>query len=933
MWFRNLPLRAKFGLLIGVILSAFVMAAFVGERQFTKLNHIIAELDTNRLPSVQHLSTMRSALADYRIYEYRHVVTSEERQLARVEALMAGERAKFIAAEQSFIKIITDAVEDSLYKKFKATETAYLLAHERFMTFSRSDKSSDAQHVVAQESRPLYDTCRTQLQALIDYNVRLAADLNTAGTHVRRSIAIWSVMLGVLLLIAVFAMYWVVQQMIARPILLLGTAMQQAETGRYHQGNIVLSYQASDEIGGLISSYRRMIQHIGTTTEEIRLRNEEIIRQQRIMEVQAQYLERANASLRQNNIDLRQFMQREFLRVEELTRHKETLVSIAYSEHLHSGDIKAAFRLITEQAALHLDVARVSIWLVRSGRGYIGTPQLSELELIDLFDASKQTHTDKGWLSQADYPKYFEALETLDIIDAADAISDERTKEFTEKYLHPHGITAMLDVPVRSGNTSVGVLCVEHIGGKRVWRLEEEIFARNLANFVVTALDAREKMRQRERLSDLNRELLLVNTDMQEKNTALQNAQEAAAQTLLYINHQNQLLETKTHELAEANKALQEKQALMEEINRLLADAQKQMNLQNELLQKKGEETFLNLLTLKDENSMLRYNHDELQTAYAEIKRQHEMLEHQANHASTMASELQSKNELLLKANTELSEVYRELRRQNELLQEQAVTIEEANTKLQEKNLQLTRIDQEKNNMLGIVAHDLRNPLSSIMLGAAFLKRIHGRGQMTDEDMIRHLTRIEETSERMNTIISELLDLNAIETGKMVMNMTQIELCGLMSIVADDFAKRAEGKNIELLLQTPATPINLQTDGRIIRQILDNLVSNAVKFSPKGKKVTLEVADSEAAVKIAIHDEGPGITAEDRQHLFQRFSRLSAKPTAGEPSTGLGLSIVQKFVETLGGKVRCESSPETGRVGASFIIEFPTTSPQASDRS
>jgi HAMP domain-containing protein len=486
-------------------------------------------------------------------------------------------------------------------------------------------------------------------------------------------------------------LHFIVVKMVVGPIRQLESAIRKADAGDF---NAVVPYKAADEIGSLVTSYQKMLHTITDKAEEVRFQNTEIERQKRIMEGQAQYLERANASLRQNNTDLRQFMQREFLRVEELTRHKDTLIGIAREEAIYNGDMKKAFERITELGSLHLDVARVSIWLFRNGRGFVGTPQIHELELIDLYDNTNQIHTESARLKAEDYPHYFSALESMELIHTSDAVNDERTSEFTENYLKPLGIGAMLDVPIRDGNVIVGVLCAEHVGSTRLWTIEEQIFARSLAGFVTTALDAREKLRQRERMADLNKELLLTNTDIQEKNIALQNAQDAAAQTLLYINHQNKLLETKTKELAEANEHLQDKQRLLTEINELLDDAHKQLNQQNELLKGKNEEATLNVLSLKDQNSALRLTHEELQAAYAEIKRQHEILEQQSRQAAAMTEEVQSKNALLLDANTELSGVYRELRRQNELLQEQAVTIEVANTELQEKNLRLVQIDQ-----------------------------------------------------------------------------------------------------------------------------------------------------------------------------------------------------------------------------------------------
>jgi HAMP domain-containing protein len=341
-------------------------------------------------------------------------------------------------------------------------------------------------------------------QILITHKLQLAARSSAEARKKQERAIIIAIGFAVLLLTVVSMANVVVGRMVVNPIRRLDSAIQQAEEGNY---DVQLAYTSKDEVGSLYFSYQKMLHNITSKTEEVHSQSLEIERQQRILEVQAQYLERANASLRQNNVDLRQFMQREFLRIEEMTRHKDTLISIAREEAIHSGNMKLAFERITELGALHLDVGRVSIWLFRNGRGFVGTPQLHELELIDLYDSKADTHSEAAWLKAEDYPHYFTALETLDFINASDAIHDKNTTEFTEQYLKPLGIGAMLDVPIRDGNIVVGVLCAEHIGGTRKWSIEEQIFARSLSGFVTTALDAREKLRQRDRLLDLNKEM------------------------------------------------------------------------------------------------------------------------------------------------------------------------------------------------------------------------------------------------------------------------------------------------------------------------------------------------------------------------------------------------------------------------------------------
>ncbi|MFZ6002154.1 MAG: sensor histidine kinase, partial [Bacteroidota bacterium] len=112
-------------------------------------------------------------------------------------------------------------------------------------------------------------------------------------------------------------------------------------------------------------------------------------------------------------------------------------------------------------------------------------------------------------------------------------------------------------------------------------------------------------------------------------------------------------------------------------------------------------------------------------------------------------------------------------------------------------------------------------------------------------------------------------------------------------------------------------------DSLFLIQVFENLISNALKFSEKGKQVEVEISSSDSQVRVVVKDQGPGLTAEDQALLFKKFQRLSTHPTDGEKSTGLGLSIVKKYVELMGGRVWCES--EQGH-GASFIVEIPKKS-------
>jgi two-component system, sensor histidine kinase and response regulator len=238
------------------------------------------------------------------------------------------------------------------------------------------------------------------------------------------------------------------------------------------------------------------------------------------------------------------------------------------------------------------------------------------------------------------------------------------------------------------------------------------------------------------------------------------------------------------------------------------------------------------------------------------------------------------------------------------------------------RNDELTALNNEKNEFLGIVAHDLKNPLNAIMNMAEMMRSM---SDDIDETMrMELLTHIVTSSERMFAIITNLLDVNALERGGFAFNLVAVNIATQAAFITDSHRARAESKGITLDFeqteqQESGTP-TVRADETALQQILENLISNAVKFSPHGKNIFVRIKPSSEAVRVEIQDEGPGLSDDDKSKLFGKFARLSAQPTGGEHSTGLGLNIVKKMVEAMGGRVWCES--ELGR-GAMFIVELP----------
>ena len=267
--------------------------------------------------------------------------------------------------------------------------------------------------------------------------------------------------------------------------------------------------------------------------------------------------------------------------------------------------------------------------------------------------------------------------------------------------------------------------------------------------------------------------------------------------------------------------------------------------------------------------------------------------------------------------NADLESANEEIQRQMEIQTEQAREIELSNTALQEKNERLNALNMEKNELMGIVAHDLKNPIGAVRGLADLIYTGFAEGEQVQEitGSIVH------TADRMLELVKNLLDVNQLESGGMQFQTIPFDIAPMLESTIWQYTQPATAKNISLHLSNEGAPSMVVADEQAMMQVLDNIISNAVKYSPHGKNVFVRVKASNEAIRVEIQDEGPGISPDDMKKLFGKFARLSARPTGGEHSTGLGLSIVKKMVEAMQGRVWCES--ELGK-GATFIVELPS---------
>ncbi len=268
--------------------------------------------------------------------------------------------------------------------------------------------------------------------------------------------------------------------------------------------------------------------------------------------------------------------------------------------------------------------------------------------------------------------------------------------------------------------------------------------------------------------------------------------------------------------------------------------------------------------------------------------------------------------------------LYEQLQRANIGLEQRVVErtaeLMRANRRLAMQRSDLRRANQLKTEILGTVAHDLKNPLAVILGRTEMLGDMIEAKPPPSEAMHAQIGHIRETARRLTGMIETLIADAMNDALDIVLRREPVDFAGLAREVSQANAPLAETKGQTLRSEIPDS-LTLHGDAERLREAMDNLISNAIKYSPTGAEIVVTVIQEEAETIYAVRDHGPGLSPEDTGRLFGRFQRLSAKPTAGEGSTGLGLSIVKRIAELHGGRAIAKThAPEAG---STFAIRLP----------
>jgi|UPI00037FBFFA PAS domain S-box-containing protein len=555
--------------------------------------------------------------------------------------------------------------------------------------------------------------------------------------------------------------------------------------------------------------------------------------------------------------------------VEEVLQRRETflrkqsqiLVQLAKSKTLQQGDLLAAIREITEAAAPIMEVKRVSVWLYNSDH--------SKIECVDLYDRTTQRHSSGFALLQANFPAYFQALETERSIAAHNALDDRRTKELSEFYLQVHGITSMLVAPIWLGGRLLGAVCYEHIGPARQWTLEEENFTASIADFITLAIEANERYQAQEALRQSEAqfraifELSSVGIGLLDLKARIIDTNPVFCQMLGYTREQLR----------------------GQYFGDYILTPQEDLELYQQLLARIGDR-------LEIERRFLRQDG---RCVWTEL-------------SVSLISDRDGQPKYFLVTIEDITE-----RKQTELQLCESKEAAEAGSRA-------------KSEFLATMSHELRTPLNAIM-GLSQLLQQEMVGYLNHKQK-EYINCIYSSGEHLLALINDILDLSKVESGKeelLLRELSVLEVCEhVMSTVGD----RAREKGLQLVLTIDKKVDTCIADERRLKQMLLNLLSNAIKFTTAGT-VSLEVQKVPSGIAFAVSDTGIGIDPSQFQFLFQPFKQLDSRLSRQYEGTGLGLALTHKLALLHGGDITVESA--LGK-GSKFTLWLPQPShPQGID--
>ncbi len=261
---------------------------------------------------------------------------------------------------------------------------------------------------------------------------------------------------------------------------------------------------------------------------------------------------------------------------------------------------------------------------------------------------------------------------------------------------------------------------------------------------------------------------------------------------------------------------------------------------------------------------------------------------------------------------------YLKLKQKNKLILVQSREIKRQIQEQEKRNKQVGELVHEKQQLIGLVSHDLKGPFNRIF---ALIQLMEITSENLTSEQREYLGKIHQIVADGLGMIRNLLDNRRLEDQGIDLMPEPLNLVTVLGSLIKNYRALSAKKKIQIHFDAPAQAIVL-ADKLYIYRIFENLISNALKFSPEDRNIFVTIEEGEKVV-VKVKDEGPGISREDQKKLYHKFQRLSARPTGGESSNGLGLAIVKTLIDRLGGSIELKSEPGEG---SEFIVKIPSAS-------
>ena len=543
-------------------------------------------------------------------------------------------------------------------------------------------------------------------------------------------------------------------------------------------------------------------------------------------------------------------------RIELVLQNRNVLIELA---KMDLGNFEEAISRILETTAKTIGIERVGFWRLDK------ETQTLRCETLFSLSENKIDENAKGTVLPATFPdkarKYDEYIASFNKnrpLVAFDAQADT-SSGIVDKYLQPLGITSMMDVPVWFMGEIVGIICLEHKGPNREFILEEEDFMASVATMVSLAIETSIRRAAEKNLKASEHQYKVVSDNAYDAIIVAQDGMIRFANPRATV-----LTGYAFHELS----------------SKMFVDFihpdDREVVLGNYLRRMKGEEVesfYPFKVICKDGNHII-----------VEV--------------NAVAIEWQGKPATL----NFLTDVTERKRAEEEI------------KKALEKERELSEL---RSRFISMTSHEFRTPLTSIMSSAEIIEKYFDK--LSAEQLNKNLHRIQENVKHMSQLLNDVLIIGKTEAGKLELNRQHVNLKRLCHSIVEQFEMSTLQKtkrNFKFVEKDLCE--NASLDPKLIRQILDNLISNAVKYSPENSDILFEAGCTNDKIFFKIQDNGIGIPVEDQKRLFEPFYRATNVGTIS--GTGLGMAIVKNSVELHGGTITLESEENAG---ARFIVELP----------